>query len=45
MGTLFEMDLKKESDHILYEKKKGTCDIHIFTIYVDDLIFTGNNEK
>ena len=35
---------KSKSEPTLYVKKKGN-DILIVSLYVDDLIYTGNNEK
>lgn len=36
---------KSKSEPTLYVQKKGTSGILIVTLYVDDLIFTGNNGK
>lgn len=36
---------KSKSGHALYVKKEGKPPVLIITIYVDDLIFTTNNEK
>ena len=36
---------KSKSEPTLYVKKQGMSDILIAAIYVDDLLFTGNNEK
>lgn len=34
---------RNKSEPTLYMKKKGTSDILIVTLYLDDLIFTRNN--
>ena len=36
---------RSKSEPTLYVKTKGTSDILIISLYVDDLIFTGNDEK
>ncbi|KAK2993848.1 hypothetical protein RJ640_027325 [Escallonia rubra] len=37
--------MKCPHEHALYVKMNGKCDILIVGLYVDDLIFTGNNVK
>lgn len=37
--------MRSKSEQTLYIKSQGTNDILIVSLYVDDLIFTGNNEK
>jgi len=36
---------KSKNDPTLYVKRQGMTDILIIALYVDDLIFTGNNLK